>query len=61
MTPETIEAEMAQARAHLPKLGSNPRGHYPIRSIALMRRLLALWAWTLNPKAQQAREEFAGN
>ncbi len=39
------------------KLGRRPRGRDSARSNALMRRLLALWAWKLNREAQQARRD----
>ncbi len=57
MTPTAIETEMSQARAQLAQLGRHPRGRDLTRSNALMRRLLALWAWKLNRDAQQARRE----
>ena len=57
MTPAAIDAEMAQARAQLARLQRHPRGRDFTRSNALMRRLLALWAWKLNRDAQQARSD----
>ena len=57
MTPDAIEAEMRQARDALAKLGRYPHGRDLPRSNALMRRLLALWAWKLNREAQQARRD----
>lgn len=60
MTLDTTKAEMPQARAQLADTCHHPRGRNSTRSNALMRRLLALWAWRFTPKAQQARHEFAG-
>jgi hypothetical protein len=61
MTPETTEAEMAQARAQLTKLGRHPRGRNRLSttqensSVRGHRRLLALCARKLNREAQQVR------